>query len=86
MELLTIQHIGEAAPRRIITACEDTDTCPSCGAGYRVGLSECEYCRVPVRGNGPKQYSRVSWDEYGNASMCSVEAIAPPLLDERFRI
>lgn len=48
MELLTIQNIGEAAPRHIITACEDTDTCPSCGAGYRFGLSECEYCRVPV--------------------------------------
>ena len=49
MELLTIQHIAEAAPRHIITACEDTDTCPGCGAGYRVGLSECEYCRTPVR-------------------------------------
>ena len=45
MELLTIQHIGEAAPRHIITACDDTDTCPSCGAGYQVGMSQCEYCR-----------------------------------------
>lgn len=49
MELLTIHHIGEAAPRHIITACDDTDTCPGCGAGYRVGLSACEYCRRPVR-------------------------------------
>ena len=48
MEMLTIQHIGEAAPRHIITACEDTDTCPSCGAGYRVGMSQCEYCKMPV--------------------------------------
>ena len=49
MELLTIQHIGEAAPRHIITACDDTDTCPGCGAGYKVGMSACEYCRRPVR-------------------------------------
>ena len=49
MELLTIQYIAEAAPRHIITACEDTDTCQSCGAGYKVGLSACEYCRTPVR-------------------------------------
>lgn len=48
MELLTIQHIAEAAPRHIISACEDTDTCPACGAGYKVGMSQCEYCRRPV--------------------------------------
>lgn len=49
MELLTIQHIGEAKPTHIITACEDADTCPGCGAGYRVGMSACDYCRRPVR-------------------------------------
>ena len=48
MELLTLQHIAEAAPRYIISACEDTDTCPACGAGYRVGLSVCEFCKRPV--------------------------------------
>lgn len=48
VELLTIHHIGEAAPRHIITACDDADTCPSCGAGYKVGLSACEYCRQAV--------------------------------------
>lgn len=49
MELLTIQHLDDARPTHIVTACEDTDTCPGCGAGYRVGLSACEYCRRPVR-------------------------------------
>ena len=48
MELLTIHHIAEAVPRHIITACEDTDTCPACGAGYKVGLSVCEFCKRPV--------------------------------------
>jgi len=48
MELLTIQRISEDKPTHIITACEDTDTCPGCGAGYRVGLSACEYCRQAV--------------------------------------
>lgn len=49
MELLAIHYIEEAAPRHIITACDDTDTCPGCGAGYRVGLSACEYCKTPVK-------------------------------------
>lgn len=48
MELLTIQHLQDGKPTHIITDCEDADTCPSCGAGYKVGLSACEYCRVPV--------------------------------------
>lgn len=48
MELLTIHHIGEAAPRHIITACDDMDTCPGCGAGYKVGMSVCEFCKRPV--------------------------------------
>ena len=49
METVSFQRISDAKPTHIITACEDTDTCPSCGAGYRVGLGECEYCRVPVQ-------------------------------------
>lgn len=49
MELLTIQHLKDARPTHIIAACEDSDTCPGCGAGYRVGMSACEYCRRPVR-------------------------------------
>lgn len=49
MEIVSYQSISDAKPTHIITACEDTDTCPSCGAGYRVGLSACEYCRRPVR-------------------------------------
>ena len=48
MELLTIHHMGEAEPRHIIAACDHDDTCPSCGAGYKVGMSACGYCRTPV--------------------------------------
>ena len=49
METVSHQRISDDKPTHIITACEDTDTCPSCGAGYLVGLSECEYCGVPVK-------------------------------------
>lgn len=49
METVSHQRISDANPTHIITACEETDTCPGCGAGYRVGLSACEYCRRPVR-------------------------------------
>ena len=49
METVSFQSISDAKPTHIITACEDTDTCPGCGAGYRVGMSQCEYCRRPVR-------------------------------------
>ena len=49
METVSFQRISDAKPTHIITACEDHDTCPGCGAGYRVGLSACEYCRSPVR-------------------------------------
>lgn len=48
METVSIQRLEEARRLHIITACEDTDTCPGCGAGYKVGLSACEYCRRPV--------------------------------------
>lgn len=49
METVSFQRISDAKPTHIITACEDTDACPGCGAGYKVGLSACEYCRRPVR-------------------------------------
>ena len=49
METVSIQHISDANPTHIITACSDTDTCPGCGAGYKVGMSQCEYCSRPVR-------------------------------------
>lgn len=52
MQTLSIQQIGEAKPLHIIASCEDTDTCPGCGAGYRVGLSACEYCRSPISSAG----------------------------------
>ena len=49
METVSFQSISDAKPTEIITACDDADTCPGCGAGYRVGMSQCEYCRRPVR-------------------------------------
>lgn len=49
METVSYQRISDDKPTHIITACEDADTCPGCGAGYKVGLSACEYCRRPVR-------------------------------------
>lgn len=67
MQILSLQHIGEAAPRHIITACEDTDTCPSCGAGYKVGLSACEYCRTPVRASAAPIGSYIAFREDGTA-------------------
>lgn len=48
MKIVTFQLIEEAQPRLIIVECSDTDSCPSCGAGYKVGLSACEYCKTPV--------------------------------------
>ena len=79
MELLTIQHIGEAAPRHIITACDHDDTCPSCGAGYRVGLSECEYCRQAV-----KCVADGSWSPsiYGDGSGQALPCIKGDAIDE----
>lgn len=44
MQIVSYQAISDDKPTHIITACEDTDTCPGCGAGYQVGLSACEYC------------------------------------------
>ena len=49
MQTLSIHHISEEKPRHIITECDDTDACKSCGAGYQVGMSQCEYCRQAVK-------------------------------------
>ena len=48
METVSVRFLESDVDMHIITACEDTDTCPGCGAGYRVGMSACEYCRRPV--------------------------------------
>ena len=80
MELLTIHHIGEAAPRHIIAACDDTDTCPGCGAGYKVGMSACEYCRKPVRRAPRQQYRAVVFDEVGNATLRPRKLVAEDML------
>ncbi|MDR6767715.1 hypothetical protein J2W88_002996 [Acidovorax delafieldii] len=80
METVSYQRISDAKPTHIITACEDSDTCPGCGAGYKVGLSACEYCRRPVRFAAgslvPKEML---------ACVHMGEAIIPRMLDERFR-
>ncbi len=44
-------------------------SCPGCGAGYKVGLSACEYCRRPVRHTPTQQYRAVVFDEMGNATL-----------------
>ena len=49
MKTVSFQSISDAKPTEIITACDDTDTCPGCGAGYKVGMSQCEYCSRPVK-------------------------------------
>lgn len=49
METVSVRFLESDVDMHIITACEDTDTCPGCGAGYKVGMSACEYCRRPVR-------------------------------------
>lgn len=48
MQTLVIQHLCDPNPTHVIIECDDTDTCPGCGAGYKVGMSQCEYCRRPV--------------------------------------
>lgn len=48
MHTVSFQLLEDAKATYVITECDDTDACPSCGAGYKVGLSACEFCRVPV--------------------------------------
>lgn len=58
METLSVTFAGDPQTYHVITDCKESDACPGCGAGYKAGLIECEYCRRPVRlatGNlGPK--------------------------------
>ncbi len=39
METVSQQRISDDKPTHIITACDHDDTCPSCGAGYQVGMT-----------------------------------------------
>lgn len=48
MKTVSYQFIEEAASRTVITECDETDTCPGCGAGYKVGMVACAYCHRPV--------------------------------------
>jgi hypothetical protein len=52
METVSVRFIESDVDIHIITACEDSDTCPGCGAGYQAGFIECEYCRRPVGEDG----------------------------------
>ncbi len=49
MEVLSIQFAGDARVYHLITECKESDTCPGCGASYKAGFSECEYCHRPVQ-------------------------------------
>lgn len=53
MKTVVYRFIGDASDTTIITECDETDTCPGCGAAYRVGLVACEYCRKPVVAQHP---------------------------------
>ena len=48
METLSVTFAGDPQTYHVITDCNESDTCPGCGAGYKVGMSQCEYCRRPV--------------------------------------
>lgn len=52
MKLVSIQYLSEEKPTWIIVECADGDACPSCGAGYKAGMSACAYCRSPVQPDG----------------------------------
>ena len=49
METLSVTFAGDPQTYHVITDCNESDTCPGCGAGYKAGFIECEYCRRPVR-------------------------------------
>lgn len=48
METLSVTFVGDPQTYHVITDCNESDTCPGCGAGYKAGFIECEYCRRPV--------------------------------------
>lgn len=80
MEIVSFQRLEDASATHIISSCEDTDTCPGCGAGYRAGMSACEYCRRPVRFHtgGMVPSDAIALIHIG-------EAIIPAMQDETFR-
>uniref|UniRef100_A0A6M3M532 Uncharacterized protein n=1 Tax=viral metagenome TaxID=1070528 RepID=A0A6M3M532_9ZZZZ len=43
------------------------NTCQSCGAGYKAGLSACEYCRTPVKLSAQPIGSFIAYREDGTA-------------------
>lgn len=49
MEILSLRFAGDSQTRHLITECNESDTCPGCGAGYMAGFIECEYCHRPVQ-------------------------------------
>jgi hypothetical protein len=61
MKTLSVHHICDPEPTHIITECNYTDTCPGCGAGYRVGMSHCEYCKTPVRFTFTRHEDVMAW-------------------------
>lgn len=69
METLSVTFAGDPQTYHVITDCNESDTCPGCGAGYKAGFIECEYCRRPVRRATTQQYRAVVFDEGGNATL-----------------
>ena len=49
METLSVTFAGDPQTYHVITDCNESDTCPGCGAGYKAGFIECEYCHRPVQ-------------------------------------
>ena len=49
METLSVTFAGDPQTYHVITDCNESDTCPGGGAGYKAGMSQCEYCRRPVQ-------------------------------------
>lgn len=80
METLSVTFAGDPQTYHVITDCNESGTCPGCGAGYKAGFIECEYCRRPVRlatgGMEPNDMLAI---------VHTGEAIIPKMLDERFR-
>jgi hypothetical protein len=79
MEVLSIRFAGDSQTRHIITECQESDTCPGCGAGYMAGFIECEYCHRPVS----LTERSLPWGvEYGNEFVMPASVAC----DERFRL
>lgn len=79
METLSVTFAGDPQTYHVITDCNESDTRPGCGAGYKAGFIECGYCRRPVRlatgGLMPKDMPAI---------VHTGEAILPRLIAEDF--